>query len=105
MCGGGLCGCLQNEDLTPKNEDYFFLQACQTRDSQTGSTLFLRHQMMRNQWGLRFVSHPSCNFHEILREQVVGDVLSLVAWNFVFTIFSCLSRVAISESFQYIPEI
>ena len=24
------------------------------------------------------VSHPSCNFHEILRDQVVGDALSLV---------------------------
>ena len=66
-----LCGCLQNEDLRPKtqkrrpkNEDpktktqkrrLVFLQAYQTRDSQTGSTLFLRHQMMRNQGGLRFV--------------------------------------------------
>ena len=29
------------------------------------------------------VSHPSCNFHESLREQVVGDRLSLVSCHVV----------------------
>ena len=47
--------CLQNEDLRPKNEDLFFLQAYQTKASQAGSTLLLRHQLTWNQWGLRFV--------------------------------------------------
>ena len=57
-------GFLQNKYLRPKtqNENCFFLQAYQTRDSQTGSPLFLRHQMMHNQWGLPFLDKAGSNY-------------------------------------------